>query len=83
MKLTPDTIDSALVEEWGARWQEAVDIPPGADLESFAFKLTCIDAIECESCETIWQDSDIEFNRRLDAYICPTCRAWPGSWSGG
>ena len=40
MRLTPDTIDSALDEVWGAPWREMVYIGPDEDPESYAFKLS-------------------------------------------
>ena len=81
MRLTPDTIDSALDEVWGAPWREAVYIGPDEDPESYAFKLSRLDTAECGSCVELWQDADLAFNTRLDTHICPTCQAWPGSWS--
>lgn len=82
MKLTPETVDAALDEAWGAPWREAVRIGPDDDPDSFAFKLRCIDSMKCENeyCEDIWQDADMHRSQALDGWVCPECIKWPEYW---
>lgn len=80
MRLTPETIDAALDEAWGAPWREAVHIPLGADSDSFDFKLSCIDALTCANCEEIWQEADMRKSQALDGWVCRECNKWPEYW---
>lgn len=80
MKLTPETIDAALDDAWGAPWRECVHIGPSDDPDSFAFKLTCIDEMKCEACDELWQDEDMRKSQALDGWVCPECIEYPEYW---
>ena len=82
MKLTPETIDAALDEYWCAPWREHVDIEPGADPDSFEYKLTRLDSMKCENeyCGEYWEDDDMHKSRAIDGWVCPECIKWPENW---
>lgn len=80
MRLTPETIDTALDEAWGAPWREAVDIGPDDDPDSFAFKLSRIDPMTCDNCEEVWQDADMHRSRALEGWVCPECHTCMEYW---